>query len=230
MSDDDDGEWAERAERRKRVAATAAAEAAVNKSESQDGGAGEDSQLPSARDMGIAGSMGSEDLKAMLDAGRTRRRERVPRGTDAAAAAMQGGKSHGSGGGGSGGGGGGGGGSGSFGSFGGPAATAFTGGGSGSTVATGGSRLAPGAVRPLLERHASTSFMGRGGGSRSNHAGGPGAGAGGRGGGGLSRAMSGVGGGASRGSFFVHNGEDSQSMWDRDAAENGTAPTVGTDG
>ena len=67
-----------------------------------------------------------------------------------------------------------------------------------------------------LERHASTSFLGRGGASRSNHAGGGG-------GPGLSRAISLGNGGASR-SFVFGGGGDSQSMWDRDAEENGTAP------
>ena len=69
LSSDDDGEWAERAARRK--AAAAAAEAAKKASaESAPDGFGEESQVPSARDVGFA----SQDFKSMIDAGKQRRR------------------------------------------------------------------------------------------------------------------------------------------------------------
>ena len=88
LSDDDDGEWAERAERRKKVAA--AQEAAKKERESQRESQGldsqdvdEDSQLPSAKDFGF---LGSQDFKSMMAAGKSRRR-RV--GVGLAAAAME---------------------------------------------------------------------------------------------------------------------------------------------
>ena len=211
VSDDDDGGWAERAERRKRAAV---AEAAAKKTaaaqnngnggtteENDDVAAGEeDSQLPSARDMGF----GSQDFKAMMNAGR-QRRNRVQRGPGAAASAMESGHV---------------GGGGSFGAFAPPAPQ--------SVGVVGGSRLGPAAQRPVaLERQASTSFLGRGAASRSNHAGGGGGGGGGGLTTGLSRAVSLGAGGASR-SFVFGGGGDSQSMWDRDAEENGTAPPAPT--
>ena len=86
---------------------------------------------------------------------------------------------------------------------------------SGPTVpATGGSRLNPVVGPRGLERQASTSFLGRAAnGSKSS--------------GGLVRSVSLGGGGASR-SFVFGGGGDSQSMWEKDAEENGreTPPTV----
>ena len=68
------------------------------------------------------------------------------------------------------------------------------------------------AKAPGLDRASSMSFLGKsGGGSRSNH-----------GSNGLQRSFS-LGGGASR-SFVFGGGGDSQSMWDKDMEENGTAP------
>jgi hypothetical protein len=240
LSDDDDGEWAERAERRKNAAA-AAAQAAKKSAPAHDGtasaphddwnngggasatagtsegaGAGEDSQLPSARDMGFGS--GSQDFKAMMHAGR-QRRNRVPRSATAAAETGSGPA----------------GGVGSFGAFAPPApqaaATRPSGTGGPGAGAEAGTRVGHAAQRPGpgamgLERQASTSFsfMGRSGASRSNHGG---SSAGGGGGSSLGRSISLGNGGASR-SFVFGGGGDSQSMWDRDAEENGTAaaPTV----
>ena len=185
LSSDDDGEWAERAARRK--AAAAAAEAAKKASaESAPDGFGEESQVPSARDVGFA----SQDFKSMIDAGKQRRR-RVQRGVAAAAAAADAGVG-----------------------FAAPAAP-LPRANSGPTVpATGGSRLNPVVGPRGLERQASTSFLGRAAnGSKSS--------------GGLVRSVSLGGGGASR-SFVFGGGGDSQSMWEKDAEENGreTPPTV----
>lgn len=196
LSDDDDGEWAERAERRKRSAAATEAAAAkkmaaVHK-DTESGpneGSAEDSQLPPAHEIGF----GSQNLKAMMNAGR-QRRNRVQRGTCIPKGAIEAGSA---------------GGTGAFGAFAPPAPQAAR---SNNSRAAINSTMAR-SQRPVgLERQASTSFLGRGTSSRSNH-----------GAAGLGRSISLGNGGASR-SFVFGGGGDSQSMWDHDVEGNGTAP------
>ena len=83
LSSDDDGEWAERAARRKAAAAAAEAQrtAAGDSISVRDA---EDSQVPSARDVGFD----SQDFRSMIDAGKKGRRARTRRGVDAAVAAL----------------------------------------------------------------------------------------------------------------------------------------------
>ena len=187
LSSDDDGEWAERAARRKAAAAAAEAQrtAAGDSISVRDA---EDSQVPSARDVGFD----SQDFRSMIDAGKKGRRARTRRGVDAAVAALD----H---------------------ANGIPAPVRSTAGGlpraNSANVAGAGAATGPG-----LERHSSTSFLGRGNGSRS------GAGASGAG---LVRSASLGGGGASRSFVFGACG-DSQSMWDKDAEERSAAERPAT--
>ena len=177
LSSDDDGEWAERAARRKAAAAAEAQRAAAG--DSLPAHDGEDSQVPSARDVGF----GSQDFRSMIDAGKQRRRARTRVGVDAAAAAME----------------------------------------QAASVSAPG-RFPPAAnqlpransLTASLERTTSTSFLGRGNGSKSN-AGAAGAG--------LVRTASLGGGGASRSFVFGASG-DSQSMWDKDAEERSEKPAT----
>ena len=175
LSSDDDGEWAERAARRKAAAAAAEAPRAAGDS-------------LSARDVGFD----SQDFRIMIDAGKKGRRARTRRGVDAAVAALD----H---------------------ANGIPAPVRSTAGGlpraNSANVAGAGAATGPG-----LERHSSTSFLGRGNGSRS------GAGASGAG---LVRSASLGGGGASRSFVFGASG-DSQSMWDKDAEERSAAERPAT--
>jgi len=183
LSSDDDGEWAERAARRRAVAAADAKKATT---ESAPDGVQEDSRVPAARDFA------SQDFKSMIDAGKQRRKKRVQRGTAAAAAAMETNAP-----------------SGAF-----PAPPPAM-----HRTNSAGTRLNPVVGPRGLERQASTSFLGRGNSSKSNP-----------GGGGLIRSASLGAGGASR-SFVFGGGGDSQSMWEKDAEENGRAnpPTVLTE-
>ena len=142
----------------------------------------------SARDVGFD----SQDFRIMIDAGKKGRRARTRRGVDAAVAALD----H---------------------ANGIPAPVRSTAGGlpraNSANVAGAGAATGPG-----LERHSSTSFLGRGNGSRS------GAGASGAG---LVRSASLGGGGASRSFVFGASG-DSQSMWDKDAEERSAAERPAT--
>ena len=142
----------------------------------------------SARDVGFD----SQDFRIMIDAGKKGRRARTRRGVDAAVAALD----H---------------------ENGIPAPVRSTAGGlpraNSANVAGAGAATGPG-----LERHSSTSFLGRGNGSRS------GAGASGAG---LVRSASLGGGGASRSFVFGASG-DSQSMWDKDAEERSAAERPAT--
>jgi len=180
LSSDDDGEWAERAARRK--AAAAAAEAAAAEAPRAAG------DSLSARDVGFD----SQDFRIMIDAGKKGRRARTRRGVDAAVAALD----H---------------------ANGIPAPVRSTAGGlpRANSANVAGAAAATG---PGLERHSSTSFLGRGNGSRS------GAGASGAG---LVRSASLGGGGASRSFVFGASG-DSQSMWDKDAEERSAAERPAT--
>jgi len=180
LSSDDDGEWAERAARRK--AAAAAAEAAAAEAPRAAG------DSLSARDVGFD----SQDFRIMIDAGKKGRRARTRRGVDAAVAALD----H---------------------ANGIPAPARSTAGGlpRANSANVAGAAAATGRG---LERHSSTSFLGRGNGSRS------GAGASGAG---LVRSASLGGGGASRSFVFGASG-DSQSMWDKDAEERSAAERPAT--
>jgi ferredoxin-thioredoxin reductase catalytic subunit len=142
----------------------------------------------SARDVGFD----SQDFRIMIDAGKKGRRARTRRGVDAAVAALD----HANG-------------------F--PAPVRSTAGGlpRANSANVAGAAAATG---PGLERHSSTSFLGRGNGSRS------GAGASGAG---LVRSASLGGGGASRSFVFGASG-DSQSMWDKDAEERSAAERPAT--
>jgi hypothetical protein len=185
LSSDDDGEWAERAARRKAAAAAAEAQRAAA-GDSLSARDAEDSQVPSARDVGFD----SQDFRSMIDAGKKGRRARTRRGVEAAVAALD----H---------------------------ANGFPASGSaaGGLPRANSANVAGAAARgPGLERHASTSFLGRGNGSRS------GAGASGAG---LVRSASLGGGGASRSFVFGASG-DSQSMWDKDAEERSAAERPAT--
>ena len=175
LSSDDDGEWAERAARRKAAAAAAEAPRAAGDS-------------LSARDVGFD----SQDFRIMIDAGKKGRRARTRRGVDAAVAALD----H---------------------ANGIPVPVRSTAGGlpRANSANVAGAAAATG---PGLERHSSTSFLGRGNGSRS------GAGASGAG---LVRSASLGGGGASRSFVFGASG-DSQSMWDKDAEERSAAERPAT--
>ena len=142
----------------------------------------------SARDVGFD----SQDFRIMIDAGKKGRRARTRRGVDAAVAALD----H---------------------ANGIPVPVRSTAGGlpRANSANVAGAAAATG---PGLERHSSTSFLGRGNGSRS------GAGASGAG---LVRSASLGGGGASRSFVFGASG-DSQSMWDKDAEERSAAERPAT--
>jgi hypothetical protein len=171
LSSDDDGEWAERAARRK---------AAVAAADSQPANDDDSQTLASARDVGFD----SQDFRSMIDAGKQRRRQRTRVGVDAAALAME---QH---------------------------ATGSVPGGRFPTSLTGAAPHRANSTASLhLERQASTSFLGRGNGSKSAMATSTGAG--------LVRTASIGGGGASRSFVFGASG-DSQSMWDKDAEERAT--------
>ena len=184
LSSDDDGEWAERAARRKAAAAAAEAQRAAA-GDSLSARDAEDSQVPSARDVGFD----SQDFRSMIDAGKKGRRARTRRGVEAAVAALD-----------------------HVNGF--PASGSAAGG----LPRANSANVAVAARGPGLERHASTSFLGRGNGSRS------GAGASGAG---LVRSASLGGGGASRSFVFGASG-DSQSMWDKDAEERSAAERPAT--
>ena len=186
LSSDDDGEWAERAARRKAAAAAAEAQRAAG-GDSLSARDAEDSQVPSARDVGFDSR---DDFRSMIDAGKKGRRARTRRGVDAAVAALD----HANG-------------------------LPASGSAAGGLPRAGSVNVAGAAARgPGLERHSSTSFLGRGNGSRS------GAGASGAS---LVRSASLGGGGASRSFVFGASG-DSQSMWDKDAEERSAAERPAT--